>query len=90
MPSFRELRSRAAEAEILGSKVWDCSRKDLTAMKRAAGWTRDIADLEDLDATARQLFEVANGPFYLRALYRAVGRPYGIADAQTGGVATPF
>lgn len=50
VPSFEELRSRAAEAEILGAKVWVCSREDLRAMKQAAGRTRDLADLEDLDA----------------------------------------
>jgi predicted nucleotidyltransferase len=52
VPSFEDLRSRATEAEILGSKVWVCSREDLRAMKRAAGRTRDLADIEDLDATA--------------------------------------
>lgn len=51
VPSFEDLRLRATEAEILGSKVWVCSREDLMAMKRAAGRTRDLADLEDLDAT---------------------------------------
>jgi predicted nucleotidyltransferase len=50
VPSFEDLRSRATEAEILGSRVWICSREDLKAMKRAAGRTRDLADLEDLDA----------------------------------------
>jgi hypothetical protein len=30
--------------------VWVCSREDLRAMKQAAGRTRDLADLEDLDA----------------------------------------
>ena len=50
VPSFADLRSRATEAEILGSKVWVCSLDDLKAMKRAAGRTRDLADLEDLDA----------------------------------------
>jgi len=50
VPSFDDLRSRAVEAEILGSTVWVCSREDLRAMKRAAGRTRDLADLEDLDA----------------------------------------
>lgn len=50
VPNFEELRSRAAEAEILGATVWVCSRDDLRAMKRAAGRTRDLADLEDLDA----------------------------------------
>jgi predicted nucleotidyltransferase len=50
VPGFEDLRSRAAEAEILGSTVWVCSRDDLRAMKRAAGRTRDLADIEDLDA----------------------------------------
>lgn len=50
VPSFVELRSRADAAEILGSRVWVCSLDDLKAMKRAAGRTRDLADLEDLDA----------------------------------------
>lgn len=52
VPGFGDLRSRAAEAEILGSKVWVCSRDDLRAMKQAAGRTRDLADIEDLDAAA--------------------------------------
>jgi hypothetical protein len=52
VPSFEDLRSRATEAEILGSTVWVCSREDLRAMKQAAGRTRDLADIEDLDATA--------------------------------------
>ncbi|HEY6731636.1 MAG TPA: nucleotidyl transferase AbiEii/AbiGii toxin family protein [Solirubrobacterales bacterium] len=51
VPSFEDLRSRAIEAEILGSKVWICSREDLRAMKQAAGRTRDLADIEDLDAS---------------------------------------
>jgi len=29
--------------------IWVCSLEDLRAMKRAAGRTRDLADLEDLD-----------------------------------------
>jgi predicted nucleotidyltransferase len=49
IPSYRELRSRAAEAEILGVTVPVCSIGDLKAMKRAAGRTRDLADLEDLE-----------------------------------------
>lgn len=52
VPSFDDLRSRATEAEILGSRVWVCSREDLRAMKQAAGRTRDLADIEDLDAAA--------------------------------------
>jgi predicted nucleotidyltransferase len=50
VPSFADLRSRAVEAEILGSRVWVCSREDLKAMKQIAGRTRDLADLEDLEA----------------------------------------
>lgn len=50
VPTFEELRSRAVAAEILGSKVWVCSLEDLKTMKQAAGRTRDLADLEDLDA----------------------------------------
>lgn len=52
VPSFEELQSRAAEAEILGSTVWVCSREDLRAMKKTAGRTRDLADIEDLDAAS--------------------------------------
>lgn len=52
VPDFDDLRQRAVEAEILGSTVWVCSRDDLRAMKRIAGRTRDLADLEDLDTAA--------------------------------------
>ncbi|HEX6229978.1 MAG TPA: nucleotidyltransferase [Solirubrobacterales bacterium] len=50
VPPYEELRSRASEAEVLGLTVAICSVEDLRAMKRAAGRTRDLADLEDLDA----------------------------------------
>ncbi len=50
VPSYADLRSRASEAEILGVAVAVCSIEDLKGMKRAAGRTRDLADLEDLDA----------------------------------------
>jgi predicted nucleotidyltransferase len=50
VPAYEELRSRASEAEVLGVTVAVCSAEDLRAMKRAAGRTRDLADLEDLDA----------------------------------------
>lgn len=50
VPSFEELRSRATEADLLGVTVSICSIEDLKAMKRAAGRTRDLADLEDLEA----------------------------------------
>jgi hypothetical protein len=50
VPSYAELRSRASEADVLGVNVAVCSAPDLREMKRAAGRTRDLADLEDLDA----------------------------------------
>jgi hypothetical protein len=50
VPSYADLRSRAVEAEILGVAVAVCSIQDLRGMKHAAGRTRDLADLEDLDA----------------------------------------
>lgn len=51
VPTYDELRAGATEAEVLGIRVLVCSLEDLKAMKRAAGRTRDQADLEDLDAT---------------------------------------
>jgi predicted nucleotidyltransferase len=51
VPAYEELRARSVETEILGVKVAVCSVKDLKAMKQAAGRTRDLADLEDLEAT---------------------------------------
>ena len=51
VPSYSDLRTRASEAEILGVTVAVCSIQDLRAMKQAAGRARDLADLEDLDAT---------------------------------------
>lgn len=51
IPTYDELRARASEADVLGVSVLVCSVEDLRAMKRAAGRTRDLADLEDLDAT---------------------------------------
>jgi nucleotidyltransferase DUF2204 len=52
VPSYEELRAHATPAEVLGVTVMICSREHLKAMKRAAGRTRDIADLEDLEAAA--------------------------------------
>jgi len=50
VPGYGELNSRASEAEVLGVAVAVCSIDDLKAMKRAAGRTRDLADLEDLES----------------------------------------
>lgn len=52
VPAYDDLRAQATEAEVLGVSVLICSRDHLKAMKRAAGRTRDLADLEDLEATA--------------------------------------
>ena len=52
VPAFEELRARATEAEVLGVGVAVCSIEDLKSMKRAAGRTRDLADLEDLDTAS--------------------------------------
>jgi predicted nucleotidyltransferase len=50
VPGYDELSARASETEVLGVTVDVCSINDLRAMKRAAGRTRDLADLEDLEA----------------------------------------
>lgn len=50
VPSYADLRSRASEAEVLGTIVAVCSNEDLRAMKRAAGRSQDLADLESLEA----------------------------------------
>lgn len=52
VPAYDELRERATKTEILGVKVAVCSLEDLKTMKQATGRTRDLADLEDLDATS--------------------------------------
>jgi predicted nucleotidyltransferase len=54
VPEYADLRARAKEVEIAGVEVAVCSLEDLRAMKRAAGRTRDLADLEDLDAAYEQ------------------------------------
>jgi predicted nucleotidyltransferase len=50
VPSYEHLRTRARQAEVLGAPLAVCSLEDLKAMKKAAGRTRDLADLEDLEA----------------------------------------
>jgi len=49
VPPYDELRPRAVDVRIAGVTVPVCSLEDLRAMKQAAGRTRDLADLEDLD-----------------------------------------
>lgn len=48
VPSYERLRANAVDVELLGMSVPVCSLNDLLTMKRAAGRTRDLADLEDL------------------------------------------
>jgi hypothetical protein len=50
VPAYADLRRRSTAVAILGVSVELCSLEDLRAMKKAAGRTRDLADLEDLDA----------------------------------------
>lgn len=52
VPNYEELHARSSETEILGVSVAVCSLDDLKTMKRAAGRTRDLADLEDLEAAS--------------------------------------
>jgi predicted nucleotidyltransferase len=50
VPSFATLDARAVTIRLGGAQVKVCAREDLLAMKKAAGRTRDLADLEDLGA----------------------------------------
>jgi len=50
IPTYDELSTRSTKVEILEVEVAVCSVEDLEAMKRAASRTRDLADLEDLNA----------------------------------------
>jgi len=50
VPNYEELRARATVTDVLGVSVAVCSIEDLKTMKQAAGRTRDVADLEDLEA----------------------------------------
>lgn len=47
--AYAQLRRSAVDVEILGTPVPVCSLEDLRTMKQAAGRTRDLADLEDLE-----------------------------------------
>lgn len=50
VPDYPGLEQRAGEVDLLGVVIRVCSLADLRAMKRAAGRTRDLADLEDLES----------------------------------------
>lgn len=50
VPGYHKLRDSATEVDVLGATIAVCSLDELRAMKRTAGRTRDLADLEDLDA----------------------------------------
>jgi len=48
--AFEHLTRSAVETSLAGRPVRVCSREDLIAMKRAAGRTQDLLDLEQLGA----------------------------------------
>lgn len=50
VPAYEDLRRGAVMADVLGVEVAICSVEDLREMKKAAGRTGDLADLEGLDA----------------------------------------
>lgn len=50
VPAYARLRESATDVDLYGVTIAVCSLEDLLAMKRAAGRTRDLADIEDLDA----------------------------------------
>lgn len=50
VPTYEELQARAVSTTVLDVPILVCSLEDLRAMKQASGRTRDVADLEDLDA----------------------------------------
>jgi predicted nucleotidyltransferase len=49
VPPYAELQPRATDVEVAGVTISVCSLDDLRSMKRAAGRTRDLADLEELE-----------------------------------------
>lgn len=48
--AFEHLTRAGVETSVGGHPVRVCSREDLIAMKRAAGRTQDLLDLEQLGA----------------------------------------
>jgi hypothetical protein len=49
-PPYDDLRKRAIEVEVRGTRIRIASLDDLIAMKRAAGRPRDLRDIADLTA----------------------------------------
>jgi len=47
-PPYEDLRERAIEVEVRGTRIRVASLDDLIAMKRAAGRPRDLRDIADL------------------------------------------
>jgi hypothetical protein len=47
-PPYEDLRRRAIEVEVRGTRIRVASLDDLIAMKRAAGRPRDLRDIADL------------------------------------------
>lgn len=50
VPSYEELQAGAVDVQVAGVRIRVCGLDDLISMKRVAGRTRDMADLEDLQA----------------------------------------
>ena len=51
VPSYGDVSGEAVEMELFGISVAVCSRRHLRAMKLVRASHRDLADVEDLDAT---------------------------------------
>ncbi len=49
-PPYEDLRKRAIEVEVRGTRIRIASLDDLIAMKRATGRPRDLRDIADLTA----------------------------------------
>jgi hypothetical protein len=53
-PPYGDLRKRAIEVEVRGTRIRIASLDDLIAMKRAAGRPRDLRDIADLTADSNE------------------------------------
>jgi hypothetical protein len=49
-PPYKDLRKRAIDVEVRGTRIHIASLDDLIAMKRATGRPRDLRDIADLTA----------------------------------------